>query len=292
MIDKEKESYYVEGLPLPETPRPGESPSPWDDTRIIGKAVPRVDAYERVSGAAIYPSDISLPNMLYGAILRCPHPHALVKNINSGGAKSMPGVHAVITGQTPAADLAWTYSSRGIRKESKLFDPHCRHEGEAVAAVAAETLYTAWDAVRAIEADYEVLPAVSDERTALDKGAAVIHEKSNRVAPPSSYERGEIATGFAEADEVIEEKYRTECEIHTPLELHGCVANWDGDRLTIWESTQGVYRVQQNVAEILNLPLSKVRVVGHYMGGGFGSKLQAGKYTIIAALLAKISGDR
>jgi xanthine dehydrogenase YagR molybdenum-binding subunit len=290
VTDKEKASYYVEGLPIPETPRPGESPAPWANTRIIGNAVPRVDAYERVSGSAIYPSDISLPNMLYGAILRCPHPHARVKNINTGRAKSMPAVHAVITGQTPAADLAWTYLSRGIRKESKLFDLHCRFEGETVAAVAAETLYAAWDAVRAIEVDYAILPAVSDERTALDQGAAVIHEKNNRVAPPSSYERGDITMGLAEADVVIEENYRTECQIHTPMELHGCVANWDGDCLTIWESTQGVYRVQQNVAEVLNLPLSKVRVVGHYMGGGFGSKLWAGKYTIIAALLAKISG--
>lgn len=86
-----------------------------------------------------------------------------------------------------------------------------------------------------------------------------------------------VAKGFAEADVVLEENYRTECEIHhTPMELHGCVANWEGDRLTIWESTQGVYRVQQNVADILDLPLSKVRIIGHYMGGGFGSKLQAG----------------
>ena len=79
MTDKEKEHYYLEELPIPETPLPGERPSPWKDTRIIGRAVPRVDAYERVSGSAVYPSDVSLPNMLYGAILRCPHPHARVK---------------------------------------------------------------------------------------------------------------------------------------------------------------------------------------------------------------------
>ena len=290
MTGKEKELYYVEGLPIPETPRPGESPTPWQGTRIIGKAVPRVDAYERVSGSAVYPSDISLPNMLYGAILRCPHPHARVKRIETDKAKSMPGVHAVISGQTPGADAPWTYSSSGIRIASKLFDPHCRFEGETVAAAAAETSYLAWDAVRAIGVDYELLPAVSDERAALDQEAASVHEAGNRVGPPRLYERGDIAKGFAVADVVLEEHYRTECEIHTPMEPHGCVANWEGDRLTIWESTQGVYRVQQNVAEILNLPLSKVRIIGHYMGGGFGSKLQAGKYTIIAALLAKITG--
>ena len=290
MTDQEKALYYVEGLPVPQTPRPGESPAPWKETRIIGKAVSRVDAYERVSGSAIYPSDVSLPNMLYGAILRCPHPHARVEKIATGRAERLAGVHAVISGQTPATDLYWTYSSRGIRKKSKLFDRQCRFEGETVAAVAAETPYAARDALAAIEVDYTVLPAVSDERTALDQGAAAVHEEGNRVAPPSTYERGDVARGFAEADVVVEENYRTECEIHTPMELHGCVANWDGDSLTIWESTQGVFRVQQNVAKILNLPLSKVRIIGHYMGGGFGSKLQAGKYTIIAALLAKITG--
>ena len=89
---------------------------------------------------------------------------------------------------------------------------------------------------------------------------------------------------------VLEETYRTACELHTPMEAHGCVARWDGRELTIWESTQGVYAVQAQVAEVLGLPLSKVRVIGHYMGGGFGSKLQADKSTIIAALLAKKTG--
>jgi CO/xanthine dehydrogenase Mo-binding subunit len=290
VTDKEKSLYYIDGLPVPETPRPGENPAPWKGTQIIGKAVPRVDAYERVSGSAVYPADVSLPNMLYGAILRCPHPNARVRKIDTGKARGMLGVHAVISGQNPEADLPWTYSSAGNRIKSKLFDPLCRFEGETVAAVAAETPYLAWDAVRAIAVDYEVLPAVSDERVALNQEAAAVHEGGNRVGSPSVYQRGDVAKGFAEADVVLEENYRTECEIHTPMEPHGCAANWDGDRLTIWESTQGVYRIQQSVAEILDLPLSKVRIIGHYMGGGFGSKLQAGKYTIIAALLAKITG--
>ena len=138
-----------------------------------------------------------------------------------------------------------------------------------MAAVAAKTPYQAWDAVRAIEVDYEVLPFVADEREALNQGAAAVHEDGNRVGEPATYERGDVAKGFSEADVVLEQDYRTECEIHSPMEPHGCVANWEGDRLTIWESTQGVYRVQSDVARILGLPLSKVRVIGHYMGGGF-----------------------
>ncbi len=291
MTEAEKELYYIEGMPVPETPRPGEDPKPWQKTQMVGKALPRVDAYERVSGSAVYPADISLPNMLYGAILRCPHAHARVKKISIEKALRLPGVHTIISSDTPAANPSWTYSTRGVKIQSKLFDSICRFEGDAVAAVAAETPYEAWDAVKAIVVDYEALPFLADERLALKAEAIPIHKGGNQVTPTSLYERGDVTKGFAEADVVLEQEYRTECEIHTPMEPHGCVANWEGDRLTLWESTQGVYRVQSNVADILNLPLSKVRVIGHYMGGAFGSKLQAGKYTIIASLLARISGQ-
>ena len=145
-----------------------------------------------------------------------------------------------------------------------------------MAAVAAETPYQAWDAVSAIRVDYEVLPFVADERRALQPGAAPVHPKGN-LSKKDGYERGDVAQGFAEADVVLEATYRTECELHTPLEPHGCVASWDGGSLTLWESTQGVYAVQSRVAEVLRLPLANVRVIGHYMGGGFGSKLEAGQ---------------
>jgi xanthine dehydrogenase YagR molybdenum-binding subunit len=254
---------------------------------MVGKPVPRVDAYERVSGKAVYPSDVSLPNMLYGTILRCPHSHARVKSIDTRKARRMPGVHALIGIDTPDATIPWTYRSRGTRYQSQLFDPHCRYEGETVAALAATTPYQAWDALKAIEVVYETLPFVADERKALAQDAAKVHERGNEVAPAASYERGDVTAGFAEAEVAQEQTYRTECEIHAPMEPHGCVANWEGDRLTIWESTQGVYRVQATVAEALRMPLAKVRVIGHYMGGGFGSKLRAGKYTVISALLAR-----
>jgi len=261
-----------------------ETPKPWKKTEVIGKPMPRVDAYERVSGSAIYPSDTSLPDMLYGAILRCPHAHAKVLDIDTREAEKMPGVRAVIKDDTHGASVEWPYL-RGFK--TKLFDSHCRHEGEEVAAVAAETPYQAWDAIKAIKVKYEILPFVVDERKALESGAPAIHAGGNRSGEPQTYERGNVEKGFAEADVVLEETYRTESELHTPMELHGCVARWDGDRLTVWESTQGVYSVQARVAEVLGLPLANVRVIGPYMGGGFGSKLQAGKYTIIAALLSK-----
>lgn len=283
MPDDQKDLYYTKDLKVPETPSPGEEPAPWNNTRIIGERIPRVDGYERVSGTAIYPSDIILPRMLYGAILRCPHPHARVRKVDISDAEKIPGVKSIISADSQAAKVRWKWAKG---HESQLFDPHCRFEGETVAAVAADTPQQARDALHAIRVDYEILPFVVDERQALDKGAPKIHADGNLVKT-DRYSRGDVSKGFSEADIVVEREFRTEAELHTPLELHGCVANWEGDRLTIWESTQGVYAVQSQVAETLGLPLSKVRVIGHYLGGGFGSKLQPGKYTIIAALLAK-----
>jgi CO/xanthine dehydrogenase Mo-binding subunit len=284
MREERDRPYYVQAIPVPETPKPRHHPSAWEKTEVIGEPLPRVDAYERVSGSAVYPSDTILPDMLYGAILRCPHAHAKVVSIDTHEAEKIPGVRAVINGNSPGAALEWSY----LREfKTKLFDPHCCHEGEEVAAVAAETPYQAWDALKTIQVKYEILPFIVNELKALNPGAPAIHRGGNQSGEAQIYERGNVEKGFAEADVVLEETYRTESELHTPMELHGCVAKWDGDRLTIWESTQGVYAVQARVAEVLGLPLANVRVIGHYMGGGFGSKLQAGKYTVIAALLAK-----
>jgi len=291
MNDDPKSLYYAHKLSVPETPMPGERPKPWGKTNIVGAAKPRVDAYERVSGTAVYPTDLVLPNTLYGAVLRCPHPSAEVKKLDTRGAEKMDGVRAIVSGAALRQNLKWTYSqwSPPREMETDLFDPRCRFEGEVVAAVAAETPYQAWDAIRAMDVEFAVGGFVVDETQALQSNVALVHEEGNRVQT-QMYERGDVNEGFEEADVVLEETYSTACQIHTPMELHGCVASWDGDRLTVWESTQGVYAVQEEIARILGLPLSKIRVVGHYLGGGFGSKLQPGKYTIIAALLAKKAG--
>ncbi len=282
---KTPELYYLDGA-VPQTDAPERSPRPWGQTRVVGRPLPRIDGYERLSGAAVYPSDVVLPQMLYGAIVRCPHAHAKVTTVDAGAAAKMPGVRAVITGATPAADLRWYYSPTVV---TKLFDPECRFAGEAVAAVAAETPQQAWDAARAVAVEYELLPFVVDEHKALAAGAAAVQPGGNRVGEPVRYARGDVAGGFAAADKVLEATYSTAAEIHTPMELHGCVASWDGPRLTIWESTQGVYPVQQRVAAALGMPLANVRVIGRYMGGGFGSKLQADKYDLAAAVLAKLA---
>jgi xanthine dehydrogenase YagR molybdenum-binding subunit len=290
MTKEDQKLYYTHGLAVPDTADSGAKPEPWQQTNVIGKARPRVDAYERVSGSAVYPSDMVLPNMIYGAILRCPYPHANVRHVDLHQAKKMPGVHALVCGATPGCNPQWVYTSFAkVEFTSLLFDGHCRFEGEPVAAVAAESPYRAWDAIRTIKVRYETLPFVVDEKKAMDATSVKVHENGNRVGDVQRYERGDVEKGFQAADIVLEQEYSTQCEFHTPMELHGCVANWEGDCLTIWESTQGVYAVQSNLAQTLGIPFSKVRVIGTYMGGGFGSKLRAGKYTVIAALLARLA---
>ena len=256
----------------------------WGETRIVGRRRPRVDGYERVSGSAVYPSDVVLPNMLYAAVLHCPHAHARIRAIDTARAEAAPGVMAVLSKDSSEAGLEWPYAENF---KGPLLADLCRFEGEIVAAVAASSPDEAHDGLRRISVEYELLPCVSDERQALDKGVPRVHSGGNLVMPVQRYHRGDLDQGFARAEVILERSYRTQALLHTPLELHGCVASWDGDELTVWESTQGVYAVQDRVAAVLKLPKSRVRVIGHYVGGGFGSKLETSKYSVIAALLAR-----
>jgi CO/xanthine dehydrogenase Mo-binding subunit len=270
----------------PQSQQPQEKIQPWGETRIVGKALPRVDAYERVSGAAQYTYDVSFPDMVYAAILRSPHAHCVLKSLDTSAAEKMPGVVAVLTGKSPGADIAW-YG----KTPSKLFDPHLRYEGDEVAAVAAQTPYQAWDALKALKAVYEELPFVMDEASALKPGAPKIHESGNSAGEPRVTRRGDVAKGFAEADVVLEETFYTSVQIHVPMETHGSVVKWDGDKVTIWDSTQGVYdAVLLPFARTMGIPINNIRVICRYFGGGFGAKLELGKHTVIAALMARSTG--
>ena len=250
--------------------------------------LPRVDAYERVSGSAVYPLDFALPDMLHAAILRCPHAHARVKSVDTSAAEKMPGRprgdhredarrrHPVVPRPRRSGTRSSSTTARGTR--GTRWPPSLPRRAAQ-----------AYDALKAIKVEYEELAFVLDPREALKADAPLLHEGTNRYGDPAKYERGDVDAGFAAADAVVEGTYSTACEIHTPMEVHGSVAKWDGNRLTVWDTTQGVFAVQQAVAGSLKLPLANVRVIGHYMGGGFGSKLEAGKYTVIAALLAKMT---
>ena len=258
---------------------PDANPKPWAETTIVGKPIPRIDGREKLSGEAKYTLDQNLPDMLYAATVRCPHAHARVKKVDISRAAAMPGVRAILSDADKECNIPWYRGSR-------LFDPHCRYEGEEVAVVAAETQLQAWDAVRAIEVQYEKLPFVSSMAEALKPGAPKVQDSGN-IVQPNHFNRGDVAKGFAEADVVVEETYQTSCLLHTPVEVHGSVAHWEGDHLTIWDSTQFPFTTQAGTAAALKLPLSKVRVIARHMGGGFGSKIDLSKYTVLAALLAR-----
>ena len=119
------DTYYWDG-PLPETQAPSTTPDPWKVTKVVGKALVRIDAYDRVSGSAVYPSDVVLPDMLHAAVLSCPHAHAMVKKVDTGDAEKMPGVHAILKDGVVGTAIPWFAGRGGF--SSKLFDPHCRYE--------------------------------------------------------------------------------------------------------------------------------------------------------------------
>lgn len=268
-----------------------DEPSPWQQGRQfeqIGKSANRVDGRERVTGSAKYTYDIHPAGMLYAVALRCPYPHARIISLNTEQAEKLEGVRAVIS-KNSAPDLAWYGTA------SKLFDEELRFAGEEVAAIAADDLDTARDALRLIEVEYEVLPHVTAMELSSAPGAPTIHPQGNVLMGKDghageAYSRGDVEAAFAGADEIVEATYRTPTALHNSFETHGCVAAWDGEELTIWESTQYIFGVRGRVAAALKMPMSKIRVISEYMGGGFGSKGQTLKHSVIAPLLAKAAG--
>ena len=251
---------------------------------IIGTPVSRIDGYDKVSGTAQYTFDVILPNMAFAKTLRCPHPHAQIKSIDTSAALNHPGVLAIISHKnTPA--IPWYFNT------SYLFDPHLRYLGDEVACAAAESEEIAAEALKLINVEYETLPFVPDAKKAMEANAPKLYEQGNiQGGKPSVYQRGDAEKGFKEAGEVVEDTFTTQVAVHNTTEVHCSVANWDGDRLTVWDSTQAVFSVRDALAQSLNIPASKVRVIKKYMGGGFGSKLAPGKYTVMAAILARQIG--
>jgi xanthine dehydrogenase YagR molybdenum-binding subunit len=250
---------------------PDDEPTPWqwgDKLDIVGKPTPRVDGALKATGAARYSYDIEPPGMLYGAILRSPHPHARIKSIDSSRAQRLNGVRAVMN----------------------MDDNIVRFAGQEVAAVAAISSDIANDAIALIQVDYEPLPFVADLDAAMASGAPAVFENGSNLAKPKESTHGDLAKGFADAAATHEATYTTPVQTHVSLEPHGSVASWDGDKLTVWTSTQGIFAVRDDLAVYFKLPSDNVRVITEFLGGGFGSKFGAGPEVIIACRLAKVAG--
>ena len=216
-------------------------------------------------GEARFTADIQLPGMLQTAVLRSPHAHARVKRIDLAAALALPGVRGALG---PG-------DARGLEAEPGF-------AGAAVAAVAADTIGQARSALEAIDVEWELLDVVLDPDAAVARGQF--------VADPVEYERGNFEQALAHADVVVEGTYRTATVLHNSLETHQAVCDWVGDTLNVYISTQYIWGVRDAVAETLGIPGDKVRVFCEFMGGGFGSKTDAGEYTFIAAELAKRTG--
>jgi xanthine dehydrogenase YagR molybdenum-binding subunit len=245
--------------PAPQ-PKPGEF-------KYIGKYTPRVDGRKIVTGAARYTHDLAFEGMLYAKILRSPHASADLVSIDLTDALALPGVKAGL----------------------KLKEGRIKWVGEPIAAVAAVSERRAEEALALIKVEYKVLPHVVAPDKAMEPGAPLVQDAGN-VIKSNDYARGDAEKGFKEADVVLERTYKTSWEVHQPAETHGSVAMWDGDDLTVWDSTQAVQSVRDGLARALAIPAGRVKVLKEYMGGGFGSKLGLGDYTVTAARLAKETG--
>jgi xanthine dehydrogenase YagR molybdenum-binding subunit len=248
---------------------------------VVGTPVVRVDGRERIGGAARYTADLRPAGLVHGAMLRSPHAHARIRRIDTAAAERAPGVRAVLC-HTNAPKIPWYGGA------SWLFDPELRYVGDEVAAVFAETPEGARDALDLIEVEYEPLPHVVDVEAAIRDGAVQVHPGGNILGgAPERYVRGDVERGLRDAAATVELRARTPDQLHHSMETHGSVVEWSGDALTIWDSTQHIFGVRRQLAQALGMPMDKVRVLSPFMGGGFGSKNAAGKYTVIAALAAR-----
>ena len=243
----------------------GPSADPQKKFKIIGHYTKRIDGKKIVTGKAPFTQDIKLRGMLIGKILRSPHAKAEVLSVDLSAAKSLPGIKAAIP----------------------MIRGNIQYAGQMVAAVAATNEKTAEKALELIKVEYKPMPFVVTEEKAREEGAPQVHDNRPNVDERRGYSRGDVEAGVGKADVVIERTYKTAIEIHQPAETHSSIALWQRERLTIWDSTQAIHSVRDQLAEVLQIPATRIKVIKQYMGGGFGSKLGLNEQTVAAAKLAK-----
>lgn len=268
---------------------------------VIGARVPRVDAAEKVTGRAVYAADVHLPGMLHAAVLHSPHAHARILSIDTSAAEALPGVRAVLTQASLEADQALVVEdeAHGTRRVVKLFAADkVRYQGEKIAAVAADTLEIAEEAVRRIEVRYEPLPPLVDVLDAISPEAPLIFGEDtirrlddgtvlHNIAEEQHRVTGDMDAGWAAADHIFEHTYVIPRAHQTYLEPQVAIADVDAEgKVTIWTSTQGHFAIQSNIAKSLRIPLRDVNVHGMTVGGAFGAKF-GGITDTYAVLLAR-----
>ena len=263
-----------------------------DGLRVIGGSWSKVDGPAKTTGETRYADDLFLPRMLHAKILRSHLPHARIIDLDVSRARSLPGVHAVITG----ADLPVKF---GIMPSSQDEEALCldkvRYVGDPVAAVAAVDEETAERACEAIDVRYEPLRAIMSIEDAIAEPEARVQEYGDgpplNVHKNVALEFGDLAKGFAEADHVREDVFFFQGNTHLPMEQHSAVAQLEaGGRVTLWTSTQTPHYVHRALSKVLGPPLARIRVIAAPVGGGFGGKSDPFSHEICAAKLALVTG--
>ncbi len=261
----------------------------------VGKRILRKDGPDKVTGKAIYTVDMQLKGQLVGKILRSPHAHARILDIDTSLALEVPGVKAVITGKdTLGIKHGFVETPRYPADQYPLAMDKVRFIGEEVAAVAATDVYAADEALGLIKVTYEPLPAVFDPEEAMMPGAPEIHPSHPKVKEDlvniggkTTSGWGDVEAGFQEADYVREDRFESHLRTHGFLEPHATVASYEPDgKLNVWTSSQGPFIKRAKLARTLGLPQSSVRVRKAYVGGAFGGKIDLYSHEFCAALLS------
>lgn len=258
---------------------------------VIGKRIPKIEGLDKTTGSAVFTDDIKMPGMLYGKILRSPHPHALIKKIDTSKAEALHGVKAVVIGTEYPTKYGILPSSQD---ETVLAVDRVRYIGDEVAAVAAVDEETADEAINLIEVEYEVLPAILKIEDGFREDLPKIHDytETANVAKEVHQEfGGDVEEGFAEADYVHEDEYYFEANTHVPLETHCAIASFSPkDKLTIWSSTQTPHYLHRELAKVLEIDRSHIRVIKPHVGAGYGGKSEPFALEFCAAILSRKTG--
>ena len=276
---------------------------------VVGTRPIRHDGADKVTGRALYGADFDTAGLLHGKILRSPHAHARIKSVDTSAAEALPGVAAVVVSADFASDadavvdLGEGATSLKWLRDNVLASDKALYRGHAVAGVAASNPHVAEEAVALIRVDYEVLPPVVTVEQAMADGAPILHESLktkelgeetdtvSNIAEHFQHKKGDAAKGFAEADVVVEREYRAKTVHQGYIEPHNATALWNADgRLHVWCSTQGAFTVRDAMAQLLDMPVSNIRVTPMEIGGGFGGKIPV-YLEPVAALLSRKTGQ-
>ncbi len=282
------------------------------DVKGIGLSIPRPDGPDKVTGQVQYVADLSPHGLLHAKLLRSPHAHAKILRIDVSRARALPGVRAVVT----AADIPVLKKKAPTRAHAVLAIDRVVFAGQPVAAVAADEPAIAEEALDLIDVQYEVLPVAADPLESMKPGAPPVAEagteadtsealahgsvagvtaeakpaKAVNISQQARLQRGDVAKGFAESDVVIEKTYRVPMVHQGYLEPHAVLAQWDSSgNLTLWASTQGSFNTRSEVADVLEIPENRIKVIPMECGGGFGGKIRA-LCEPITAVLARATG--